>query len=98
MCTYHTQLDRYVRFYTAKHSFLDAFKPRIAVQKLSSTFYGGCDVVGADEAPELGPELGHQVDARNLLCHARARLATHCYHTAATGLQRIATGLQPDRN
>ena len=45
VCTYHTQIDRYVRFYTAKHSLLDKLRPRIAVQKLFSTFYGGCDVV-----------------------------------------------------
>ena len=42
---YHTQIDRYVRFYTAKHSMVDKLRPRIAVQKLFSTFYGGCDVI-----------------------------------------------------
>mmetsp|Transcript_13154 Transcript_13154/g.40554 ORF Transcript_13154/g.40554 Transcript_13154/m.40554 type:complete len:850 (-) Transcript_13154:22-2571(-) len=45
VCTYHTQIDRYVRFYTAKHSMVDKLRPRIAVQKLFSTFYGGCDVI-----------------------------------------------------
>ena len=45
VCTYHTQLDRYVRFYATKHGLLDKLKPRLAVQKLFSTFYGGCDLV-----------------------------------------------------
>lgn len=45
VCTYHTQLDRYVRFYTKKHSLLDKLKPRLAVQKLYANFYGGCDII-----------------------------------------------------
>jgi len=45
LCSYHTQIDRYVRFYTQKHGLLDKLKPRIAVQKLFADFYGGCDVV-----------------------------------------------------
>jgi len=47
VCSYHTQLDRYVRFYTQKHGFLDKFKPRLIVQHLFGNFYNGCDVVAA---------------------------------------------------
>lgn len=45
VCSYHTQIDRYVRFYTQKHGIIDKLKPRIAVQRLFADFYGGCDVV-----------------------------------------------------
>ncbi|KAJ8603002.1 hypothetical protein CTAYLR_001533 [Chrysophaeum taylorii] len=45
VCSYHTQIDRYVRFYTRKHGIIDKLKPRIAVQKLFGDFYSGCDVV-----------------------------------------------------
>lgn len=45
LCSYHTQIDRYVRFYTKKHGLIDKFKPRIAIQKLFGDFYSGCDVV-----------------------------------------------------
>lgn len=56
VCTYHTQLDRYVRFYTEKHSFVDKLKPRLAVQKLFGSFYGGCDVVAVPNAA-IGDKL-----------------------------------------
>ena len=45
VCTYHTQLDRYIRFYATKHGLLDKLKPRLAVQRLFGAFYGGCDLV-----------------------------------------------------
>ncbi|KAJ1457997.1 hypothetical protein M885DRAFT_514558 [Pelagophyceae sp. CCMP2097] len=45
VCSYHTQIDRYVRYYTAKHSLLDRLKPRVAVQRLFGSFYSGCDIV-----------------------------------------------------
>eukprot|EP00634_Sargassococcus_sp_CCMP2135_P005554 CAMPEP_0198663868 /NCGR_PEP_ID=MMETSP1467-20131203/53676_1 /TAXON_ID=1462469 /ORGANISM="unid. sp., Strain CCMP2135" /LENGTH=151 /DNA_ID=CAMNT_0044400413 /DNA_START=17 /DNA_END=469 /DNA_ORIENTATION=+ len=47
VCSYHTQLDRYVRFYAQKHGFLDKFKPRLIVQRLFGNFYSNCDVVAA---------------------------------------------------
>lgn len=50
VCSYHTQIDRYVRYYAQKHGLLDKLKPRIAIQKLFGDFYGGCDIVAVPNA------------------------------------------------
>ena len=47
VCSFHTQIDRYVRFYLERHSFLERIKPRLAVQRLFQQFYSKCDVVAA---------------------------------------------------
>ena len=41
------KIDRYVRFYLERHSFLERIKPRLAVQRLFQQFYSKCDVVAA---------------------------------------------------
>ena len=101
VCTYHTQIDRYVRFYTAKHSLLDKLRPRIAVQKLFSTFYGGCDVVAVPNsaiADKLVLKMGIPRAKIGLFPYCRGVLFLLPCAAMASRRQRRVDGLKTPRH
>ena len=85
------QIDRYVRFYLERHSFLERIKPRLAVQRLFQQFYSKCDVVAAPKS------RGRRQAARQDRRARREDRLLPARHQHDTLHRREALGLVPPR-